>query len=193
MQPEPARPVCPSFGHFFLGERKLSLKIEDQQIVDLFGNVRFAVARTRGRPPFEWTEENSRKVSMLLAMGWTNERIATCVLDPRTGKPISLATLKRHFRAELKIRDVARDHLTAKRLMEVNAAAEKGNVGAMRLREKMIEKNDLALAAARIADAQAGEKAPPGKKARSQADAERKAGGDGSARWGSDLKPGYRH
>lgn len=127
-------------------------EMENQTVVDLFGNVRFVEPRTRGRPPFEWTKENSHKVSMLLAMGWNNERIAGCILDPRTGKSISVPTLKRHFRAELKVRDVARDQLTARRLMLAAKAAEEGNVGAMRLWDQLIQKNDQALADAILGD-----------------------------------------
>lgn len=121
-------------------------------VIDLFGNRRYPGPRKRGRPPFEWTEENARKVSMLLAMGWSNERIAGCVIDPRTGKPISVPTLQRHFRCELKVRAVARDQLLTKRLMLAMEAAESGNVGAMRLLDQLIAKNDAALADAMLGD-----------------------------------------
>lgn len=136
---------------------------ENQKVVDLFGNERYLVPRTKGRPPFEWTEENSNKVSMLLAMGWSNERIAGCVLDPRTGKPISVPTLKRHFRAELKVREMARDQLTARRLMQTFEQADNGNVGAQRLFDQMVAKNDLMGVEARLKDrdhAAADEKPP---------------------------------
>jgi len=166
-------------------------EIEHQTVTDLFGNVRYLTPRTKGRPPFEWTEENGRKVSMLLAMGWGNERIAGCILDPRTGLSISLSTLKRHFRTELKLRDKARDHLTAKRLMQANAAAEEGNVGAMRLLDQLIQKNDMALAAAKFADAPGDDTEPKGKKERAQAAAAKVSAGEASPNWGSDLKPGY--
>lgn len=79
---------------------------------------------------------------MLLAAGWSNERIAGVVLDPRTGKSISLPTLKRHFRAELSIRDAARDRLEAERLMRVWDMASSGNVGAERVFMNLLEKND---------------------------------------------------
>ena len=138
---------------------------ENLTVVDLFGNVRYLMPRKKGRPPFERTDENSYKVSMLLAMGWANERIAACVIDPRTGKPISVPTLKRHFRSELQIRETARDQLTSRRLMMAYESADKGNVGAMRLLDQLIEKNDRALADARLGD-RPREKAPekPGKK-----------------------------
>lgn len=125
---------------------------ENQTVVDLFGNVRYLTPKKKGRPPFEWTEENSHKVSMLLAMGLSNDRIAGCILDPRTGKPISVPTLKRHFRSELQVREVARDQLTAKRMMMAMAAAEGGNVGAQRLLDQLLEKNDRLLADGMLGD-----------------------------------------
>ncbi|SEB78950.1 MULTISPECIES: hypothetical protein [Rhodobacterales] len=109
---------------------------------NLFGETWLAADKRRGRPAFEWTEENSNKVSMLLAAGWSNERIAGVILDPRTGKSISVPTLKRHFRSELQIRDAARDRLDAERLMRVWSNAQTGNVGAERLFVQLLERND---------------------------------------------------
>lgn len=154
----------------------MSRETDDTMVTDLFGNVRYLVPRIKGRPPFEWTEENSRKISMLLAQGWSNERIANCVPDPRTGKAISISTLKRHFRPELRLRGVARDQLTARRLMLAYTAAEKGNVGAMRHLDQLIEKNDQALADAMLGDGgrspnPAGAEPKPGKKELNAAEA----------------------
>jgi hypothetical protein len=102
---------------------------------------------------------------MLLAMGWSNDRIAGCVRDPRTGKPISTPTLKRHFRAELQVRDQARDQLTARRLMQTWSQAEGGNVGAQRLMRDLIRENDLMGAEAALArETQPAKPAPKGKK-----------------------------
>ena len=105
----------------------------------------------RGRPPFERTEGSASKVSMLLAMGWSNARVARCIIDPRTGKHISEPTLKRYFRSELQERDFARDRLIA-RQFEVAAVAafENCNVGAMRCFNQLVEKNDLMRAEDRI-------------------------------------------
>lgn len=166
---------------------------------DLWGNPVYSRKGKKGRPPFERTEENAHKVSMLLALGWTNERIAGCILDPRTGKSISVPTLKRHFRSELQVRDVARDQLNAARFLRVMEAADKGNVGAMRLLGQMIDQNDMMLAAKRIRDAQKGSalpedtpsrKAPLGKKEAEKLNAERVANGGRAGGWGNDLKPG---
>ncbi|WP_298494526.1 resolvase [uncultured Maritimibacter sp.] len=89
---------------------------------------------------------------MLLAMGWSNDRIAGVIRDPRTGKSISVPTLKRYFRSELSVRLVARDMLVAKQLELAWAKMEEGNVGAMRHFQQLVEKNDLMLAAKRMAD-----------------------------------------
>jgi hypothetical protein len=167
---------------------------EKKMVADLFGNLRYA-SRGKGRPPFERTQENANKVSMLLAMGWSNSRIAGCILDPRTGKPISEPTLKRHFRSELQLRDVARDQLTAKRLMQVVEATDAGNVGAMRLLGQLIEKNDMMLAASQIRKAQdsTGNKRKLGKKEQAQRAAEEIADGATPSDWGDDLNPGTTH
>ncbi len=167
---------------------------------NLWGEPVYRDRRTKGRPPFEWTEENSKKVSMLLAMGWGNERIAGVVLDPRTGKSISVPTLKRHFRAELTVRDQARDLLRSRQL---TAAAKmafegKGNVGAMRLFEQLVAKNDMMLAAERLARAgKEPEKdaapAAAGKKETARRKARDMVSGRVSGPWGDDLKPGYRN
>ncbi|WP_168797900.1 hypothetical protein [Pacificoceanicola onchidii] len=139
---------------------------ENSTSVDLFGNVVFAKPRTKGRPPFERTEENAHKVSMLLAMGWSNSRIASVIRDPRTGKTISEPTLKRHFRSELQTRDFARDQLRARQLMMAFSAASSGNVGAMRFFENLVEKNDLMMAETRVGRPGLGEKQAPAKQER---------------------------
>lgn len=151
--------------------------------MNLFGDRVYQEKRKRGRPPFERTEENANKVSMLLAMGWDNTRIASVILDPRTGKPISVPTLKRHFRSELEVRLAARDQLAARELMRAWDKAEEGNVGAMRLFAQLREKNDLMLSAARFAgdhnqpdDAPDEKVEPVGKKEQARRDAERGVG-----------------
>lgn len=165
----------------------------------LWGDPVYRVLRTRGRPPFEWTQENSFKVSMLLAAGWTNTRIAGTIVDPRTGKCISVPTLKRYFRAELSQRDHARDQLVAKQLMVAADQAFAGNVGAMRLLDQLIAKNDQKLAAAKMTQAGAGdddrEDEKPtsryvGKGELSRKKANALAAGERQSEWGSLLKPG---
>lgn len=104
-------------------------------VFDLFGNpVRSGKGR-KGRPAFEVTERNRNKVKLLLALGWANDRIANAI-------ECSLATLKRHFRAELMVRDQMRDRLEAERIMLVAEQAATGNVGAHRVLGTLIDRND---------------------------------------------------
>lgn len=158
---------------------------------DLFGNPVVVTERRRGRPAFVWTPEKSNKVKLALALGWSGERIANALA-------ISLATLKRYFRAELKERDIARDQMELQRLHLAMTMAEKGNVGAMRQVDRLVDRSDNMLASARLRDAQGGARQgdrpaaePPqrklGKKA--QADEDAKTAGQGSD-WGDLLTPG---
>lgn len=153
---------------------------------DLFGNpVREGRGR-RGRPPFEVTAEKVNKIKLGLALGWSNDRLANAVA-------CSLATLKRHFRAELAERDMARDQLELRRFELVMAEANKGNVGAIKELGRMIERNDQMDAGRKFTAAQdrgrGAKEKPLGKKEAAQRAAE-EAGGDGSL-WGDDLAPGF--
>lgn len=161
---------------------------------DLFGNRVFLGCGKRGRPKFERTRENANKVSMLLALGWSNSRIAGCIVDPRTGKSISEPTLKRYFRSELNVRAVARDMLDARRFERAWQAAETGNIGAERLLGQMLERNDLMGAKKRMVDAQSKEvrqqEPKLGKKEAALRAAEESAS---DTIWGDDLEfPGFR-
>ncbi|WP_197716292.1 hypothetical protein [Tritonibacter mobilis] len=170
---------------------------ENPDGLDLFGNPVFTTKGKRGRPKFQWTEENSRKVSMLLGLGWSNSRIASCVVDPRTGNAISEPTLKRYFRSELSERNRMRDRLDARRFERTWDAAEGGNIGAERLLMQMIDKNDLMGAGRRLDDAQSGKDADKsgkeqklGKKEAAQQAAHESAQ---DSEWGADLDlPGFR-
>lgn len=159
-----------------------------EQEFDLFGDpVRQSNGR-RGRPAHVATQENRNKVIMLLAFGWSNERIAAAL-------HISQPTLRRYYFSELKARDIQRDRLDLKRYMQVFAAAEQGNVGAMRLLDQLIAKSDLALTTGRLGEAQrkaAAKPETPGKKAQEKLDAHSVVGGGGDADsgWGDDIKPG---
>lgn len=104
-------------------------------VFDLFGNPSRPGRGQRGRPAYEATEKDRNKVKMLLALGWGNQRIANALA-------ISLATLKRYFRSELKVRDEMRDRFDAERIMSVADAALKGNVGAARELQRLIDRND---------------------------------------------------
>lgn len=114
----------------------------------LFGWLHSPRKGERGRPPHVWSPENSNKIKLLLALGWSNERIANAV-------GVTLPTLRKHYFSELKVRALARDALDAERFNQLWAAAEKGNVGAMREVARFIEANDQVLRAARERQGQA--------------------------------------
>lgn len=102
---------------------------------DLFGHAVREGFGHRGRPPYEPSEKDRNKIKLLLALGWANQRIAN-------GIGVSLATLKRYFRAELKVRDAMRDRLEARRFEIAMEQANAGNVTALRELGAMIERND---------------------------------------------------
>jgi hypothetical protein len=119
------------------------------EIFDLFGDPVPANHGKRGRPQHVVTQENRRKVSMLVAFGWNNERIASALR-------ITPPSLRRHYFSELKFREVARDRLDTALAMKLWEQAETGNVGAIKEFRKLIEHNDLMSShfAARFADKQ---------------------------------------
>jgi len=100
---------------------------------DLFGDPVPANRGGRGRPAHVPTQENRNRVNMLLAAGWSNERIAATLR-------ITLPTLKKHYFSELKFREVARDRLDAAMLMAAYEGVGKGRLGPFL---KLLERNDL--------------------------------------------------
>lgn len=153
---------------------------------DLFGHAIPEWKGKRGRPPYEPSEKDRNKIKLLLALGWSIERMAN-------GIGISSATLKRYFRAELKERDAMRDRLDARRFEIAMEQVNAGNVTALKELGKMLDANDRMGMDRRLRDAQekAGrqkeEAAPQGKKEVAKA-AAKTAGAD--SHWGSDLLPG---
>lgn len=127
---------------------------------DLFGHPIRDGFGQRGRPAYEATEKDRNKIKLLLALGWANQRIAN-------GVGISPATLKRYFRAELKVRDAMRDRLEARRFEIVMEQANAGNVTALRELGVMIERNDRMAIERDMGSKSEGEKGSerPGKKA----------------------------
>jgi len=79
----------------------------------------------RGRPPHIPTKENSNKIMLLLAQGWTDARIAGAL-------GITVPTLKKHYFSVLKARDVARDRVEAIGLISLWNMGRAGNVAAMK-------------------------------------------------------------
>jgi hypothetical protein len=90
----------------------------------------------RGRPQHVPTQENRSKIRLLLGFGWTAERIARAL---RVSKP----TLRKHYFAELRHADEARDALKAAHLMMVYRQADAGNVGAIKELGRLIERDEL--------------------------------------------------
>ena len=129
---------------------------------DLFGNPVRAGAGRRGRPAFQVTDRNLNKVKLLLALGWSNDRIANAI-------DCSLATLKRYFRAELSARDRMRDKMEAERIFQAAEQAAKGNVGAMRHLGQLVDRSDRMEAERKAAERPKAE--PLGKKQLAQIDA----------------------
>jgi hypothetical protein len=75
---------------------------------------------------------------MLLALGWSNKRIAASLF-------ITMPTLRKHYFSELRYRAVARDRLDAAVAMKLWDGVQEGNVGAIREFRKLLERNDLML------------------------------------------------
>lgn len=92
----------------------------------------------RGRPPHIPTGENRCKVRLLLAFGWSNQRIAAALR-------ITGATLRKHYFSELRHRDEARDALKASHLFMLYQAASAGNVAAIKELGQVIAADDRAV------------------------------------------------
>lgn len=108
------------------------------EIFDLFGDPVPANWGERGRPEHIASQQNRNKVSMLVAFGWSNARIAAAMF-------VTQPTLRKHYFSELKYRAVARDRLDAGIAMKLLDQVNAGNVGAMKEFRKLLERNDLML------------------------------------------------
>lgn len=105
------------------------------EIFDLFGDPVPANWGQRGRPEHVASQQNRNRVSMLVALGWSNVRIAQAML-------ITLPTLRKHYFSELKFREVARDRLNANLATKLWALFMEGNVAAGKEFRKVLEVND---------------------------------------------------
>lgn len=130
---------------------------------DLFGDPVPDGWGKRGRPEHIKTEQTRNKVIMLLALGWSNERIAKAI-------GITPPTLRKNYSRELKLRDEQRDRLTAAVAMRLWKGIQDGNVAAIREFNAFLERNDLMLYGQ--TEPPAPKKAPaPGKKEQALLDA----------------------
>ncbi|MDX1127460.1 AraC family transcriptional regulator [Sinorhizobium medicae] len=153
---------------------------------DLFGQPIPDWKGKRGRPPYEPTDRDRNKIKLLLALGWSIERMAN-------GLGVSPATVKRYFRAELKQRDAMRDRLDARRFEIAMEQANAGNVAALKELGKMIDRSDTMLIDARLRQAQ-GDRKPEKEERLGKKEAQKEAAktaGEGSS-WGADLLPGVQ-
>jgi hypothetical protein len=108
------------------------------EILDLFGEPVPANWGQRGRPEHIASQQNRNRVSMLVAWGWSNKRIASALF-------VTLPTLRKHYFSELKFREVARDRLLATMGTKYLELLMAGNVAAGKALTEMTEKNDLML------------------------------------------------
>lgn len=108
------------------------------QIFDLFGEPVPAGWGQRGRPEHVASQQNRNRVSMLVAWGWSNKRIASALM-------ITLPTLRKHYFSELKFREVARDRLNASMATKFWDLFMAGNVAAGKEFRDLLETNDLML------------------------------------------------
>lgn len=102
---------------------------------DLFGNPWVETPKRRGRPAHVVTPKTRNRVSMLVALGWTNPRIAGALA-------VTLPTLHKYYFYELRQRETARDQLEMRRIELAWELAEAGNVGAMREFSRLVDRND---------------------------------------------------
>ena len=106
------------------------------EILDLFGEPVPSNWGRRGRPEHAPNQKNRNRVSLLVALGWSNERIAAALY-------ITQPTLRKHYFSELKFREVARDRLVAQLGVKLLDLINEGNVAAIREFQKYMERNDL--------------------------------------------------
>jgi hypothetical protein len=154
--------------------------------MDLFGNPVPAHFGMRGRPPYEPNQKDANKIKLLLALGWSNERVARAI-------GITQPTLRKYYFSLLKCRDYQRDMMEAERMTRLYEMGMAGNVGAIKEFDRLLERNDAMVAQADVtsrpkADREERVKSDirrMGKKEQAQQDAEQVSLGGGE--WGADL------
>lgn len=132
--------------------------MQDDRITDLFGKPVRPNKGQRGRPSLEITQEDRDIVEAALVRGYTNQRICEAV-------GISLPSLKRHFRASLKMRDQARDRMELALFTAMARAAieDRRPAAATKLLE-MMRRDELLATETRLAKETSKRPQPEGKK-----------------------------
>lgn len=126
-------------------------------VFDLFGDRVPDNWGRRGRPQHIATTENINKVTMLVALGWGNERVASAM-------DITLPTFRKHYFSLVKRqRSIARDRLDAAYAMHLWKQVQEGNAGAMRLWMVFMQNNDRMGAEAAMAAAPAADQPAEGR------------------------------
>ncbi|WP_456686620.1 hypothetical protein [Bradyrhizobium sp. P5_C11_2] len=108
------------------------------EVFDLFGDPVPSNWGERGRPEHVASQQNRNRVSLLVALGWSNARIASALF-------ITQPTLRKHYFSELRFRDVSRDRLVAQLGVKLLDGVNAGNVSAIREFQRYLERNDLML------------------------------------------------
>jgi hypothetical protein len=106
------------------------------KVFDLFGDAVPENWGQRGRPEHIPSQQNRNRVSLLVAMGWSNARIAAALM-------ITQPTLRKHYFSELKFRDTARDRLDANVGLKLWEGVMTGSVSAIREFRAFVDRNDL--------------------------------------------------
>lgn len=102
-------------------------------VTDLFGDPVPRSRGKRGQPPHVPTAENRRFVQLALACGRDEEEVAA-------GLRISVKTLQRHYFHELAGKRSARMRLDMKNMAALVAQVESGNVSAMSILDRKLER-----------------------------------------------------
>ncbi|SNS53458.1 hypothetical protein SAMN06295912_108129 [Sphingomonas laterariae] len=118
----------------------------------------------RGRPPHIPTDENRRKVLLLMAFDKNEEQIAAAL-------SITPPTLRKHYFRELRARLEAKVRLEAKLLASLVSEIDKGNVSAIDKMFKRLDRHDLLTGVVASKPAKTAKPPKKGKKEQAIADA----------------------
>ena len=80
--------------------------------------------KSAGRPPFEPTAEDRKRVEALAGYGFRQEEICLVIFNPTTGEPIGEKTLRRRFVAELRTGGLKANALVAESLFKRATASK---------------------------------------------------------------------